>query len=352
MQDVSRFFVAPDRSIRDAVRTIDAAAQGIALVVDGERRLHGTVTDGDVRRAMLAGVDFSQPVSTLLAGRPWHPTTAPAGTPDAALLATMRRKSIRHIPVLDAEGRVVRLALFAELADDEPPLELQAVVMAGGFGSRLKPLTDTVPKPMLPVGDKPLLEHIVSQLSRAGIVDVHLTTHFMGEVIENHFRDGSDFGVRIRYVQEDRPLGTAGAIGLVDAADKPLLVMNGDLLTKVDFRAMLEFHRERGARMTVAVREHETQIPYGVVDVEGGLITGFREKPVLRHFINAGIYLIDRAMLAFLEPNERCDMPQFIMRLVAAGHRVASFPIHEYWMDIGQMRDYEKANDDHRKGAV
>jgi dTDP-glucose pyrophosphorylase len=334
---------------------IDRNAEGIALVVDEERRLIGTVTDGDIRRAILAGMDLDSPVQALLELRAptAHPSplTAPVGTPDAELLRMMNEYTLRHIPLLDETGRVVDVALLSDLVK-EYELPLTAVVMAGGYGTRLRPLTEEVPKPMLPVGGRPLLELIIEQLRQAGIRRVNLTTHYKGELIAQHFGDGRNFGLELHYVKEDQPLGTAGALGLLDSSDEPLLVINGDILTRVDFRAMLDFHREQEADMTVAVRQYEFRVPYGVIETDGIVITEISEKPVVRYFINAGIYLLNPGLCRFVPNGQPYDMPDLIKRLVAEGYRVVSFPIREYWLDIGCIEDYQKALADAENGEV
>ncbi len=339
--------VGVDATARDAMTAIDGNRGGIALVVDYAGRLVGTVTDGDIRRAMLADLSLETPVATILERqRELHeprpmPLTAPIGTPPAELVALMRSYDVRQIPLVDEDGRVQDLALLHELVDVEGP-PLRAVVMAGGFGTRLAPLTEDTPKPMLPVGDRPLLERIIEQLREAGIRHVNLTTHYRADVIAAHFGDGREHGVEIEYVPEERPLGTAGALGLVDA-DGPILVMNGDILTRLDFRAMHRFHDEHGAEMTVAVRPYEARVPYGLVELEDGRVTGISEKPLVRGFANAGIYLIGPGVRDLVEPGERLDMPQLIDRLVEAGRRVVGFPLREYWLDVGRLDDYERA---------
>lgn len=346
-RDLDRLFVSAEASIEDAMARIDSSASGIALVVAGDRRLVGTVTDGDIRRAMLAHISLEDPVALLLdrqralgESRPF-PLTASTGTSNAELVALMRRYDVRQIPIVDEEGCVVDLALLGDLIEpDGPPL--RAVVMAGGFGTRLGELTSETPKPMLPVGDRPLLERIVSQLRDAGITHVNLTTHYRAESIAAHFGDGRAFGVEIEYVSEDRPLGTAGALGLV-SGDSPLLVMNGDILTGIDFRAMHQFHEEHAADMTVALRPYELRVPYGVVELSGSAVEGISEKPLLRGFVNAGIYLVDPAAARLVSPGEALEMPELIERLVADGRRVVGFPLREYWLDIGRPDDYEQA---------
>jgi dTDP-glucose pyrophosphorylase/CBS domain-containing protein len=337
--------VAAGDSIRGAIETIDRHGKGIALVVDAEGRLNATVTDGDVRRAMLAGLSLDAPVGELLersGGGRGGPSTAAAGTSDADLVALMDAARVRQLPLLDGDGRVVDLAVLDDLVESALP-ELRAVVMAGGFGRRLAPLTDDVPKPMLPVGGRPLLEHIIDRLRDSGIRQVNVTTHYLGGVIESHFGDGSDFGVELEYVSEEQPLGTAGALGLVEG-DGPLLVMNGDLLTRIDVRALHRFHAEHEADMTVAVRPYDVTVPFGLVQLEEERVIAIEEKPLLRGFVNAGIYLVDAAVCRLVEAGEHLDMPELISRSVAAGLRVVGFPLREYWLDIGRLADYEQAH--------
>lgn len=350
----SLFCIAPQTSIREAIAVIDRNLRGIALVADGERHLLGTITDGDIRRAILDGVSLELPVTELLKRKPAayaRPLSAPADTDRVELLRIMQEKAIRQLPLLDAEGRVVDLVLLSDLLP-ETLLPLRAVVMAGGYGKRLRPLTEDLPKPMLPVGDRPLMEHIIDQLRDSGIRQVNVTTHFRPEKIKDHFGNGVEFGVEISYVSEDEPLGTAGALGLMEPASEPFLVINGDILTKVDFRAMLKFHREHEADLTVGIRQYELQVPYGVLECDGPLIKGVHEKPTYKFFVNAGIYLLDPTAQSYIPAGERFDMTDLIETLIAAGRRVVSFPIMEYWLDIGRPDDYEKAQADHDQGRI
>jgi len=345
--------IAATSSIRQAIACIDRNQHGIVLVVNAERRLLGTITDGDVRRAVLAGQDLEAPVAVLLARKPTspysQPVTAPLGTPPDALLQLMQERVIRQVPLLDDAGRVAGLCTIDELLPQRLP-PLQAVVMAGGFGARLQPLTDELPKPMLPVGDRPLMEHIVTQLRDAGIRQVSISTHYKPEAIVQHFGDGQKFGVHIDYVNEERPLGTAGALGLMPPWTSTLLVMNGDILTRLNYQSMLVFHQENRAVATVGVRQYDFQVPYGVVETDGVHIRRLSEKPRLQFFVNAGVYLLEPAAHQYIPHQERCDMTDLIDRLLADGRPIVSFPISEYWLDIGQHADYEKAQADFREG--
>lgn len=348
MDDLSRILIEESGTLRDAMAAIDRSGKGIALLVDGERRLVATVTDGDVRRAILAGITLDSPVDYLIARKPpkvREPVTASVDQDELELKEIMDARGVRHVPVLDGEGRVVRLAIREEL-EEGPELPISAVIMAGGFGTRLRPLTDDTPKPMLHIGGTPLLQRTVERLRRSGIRNVNLTTHYLPEKIHNHFGDGTDFGVRINYVEEEVPLGTAGALGLLPASDEPLLVMNGDILTGVDFQQLVKFHREHDAALTVGVRQYEFKVPYGVVQAEQGVVRALREKPKYEFLVNAGIYLLEPDVRGYIPADRRFDMTDLISALLKDGRKVVTFPIVEYWLDIGQIEDFQRAQQD------
>lgn len=355
MTDLNKIFISPHTSIRDAIAAIDRNLHGIVLVTDSEHHLIGTITDGDIRRALLAEENLSAPVTRLLArkaDRYAKPITAPLGTDREILLKVMQQKLVHQIPLVDREGRVCDLVTMEDLLPGHP-LPLQAVIMAGGFGTRLRPLTDDLPKPMLPVGNRPLMEKTIDQLKGSGIRKIHLTTHFKEEVITDHFQDGRDFGVEINYLKENEPLGTAGSLSLLEPTDDPILVINGDILSRVNYRAMLHFHQEHDASMTVGVRQYEFKVPYGVIATNGdGVVTEISEKPVVRNFVNAGIYLMNGRVLDLVPKDSPFDMPDLIQRLLERKSRVICFPIREYWVDIGQLEDYQKALLDAENGHV
>jgi dTDP-glucose pyrophosphorylase len=344
--ELESIFVTADGPIRETMACIDRNQMGIALVVDGERRLLGTLTDGDIRRAMLADLDIDAPVSTLLEEqrRRGHagPVTAGLDATPVELLDLMEHHSVRQVPLVNESGSVVDIALLDDLVKTDK-LPLRAVVMAGGFGTRLGELTAEMPKPMLQVGDRPLLERIIGQLRDAGIRRVNLTTHYRADTIADHFGDGAAFGVEIQYVNEDTPLGTAGSLGLLDQGDEPILVMNGDIVTRIDFGVMHRFHDEHRADMTVALRPYEVRVPYGIVETEGELVREVVEKPIVRAFVNAGIYLLNPEISRYVPSGERYDMTDLIRQLVADDRRVVGFPLREYWLDIGTLEDYEQA---------
>ena len=344
----AQILVGPDATIRRAIEAIDAGTGAhLALVVDAERRLLGTVTDGDVRRALLHGADLDAPVATIAHGEPV--TTAP-GAGEDELHALMERHSVEQIPIVE-EGRVVDVALLRDLAEHAWS-DHHVVLVAGGEGRRLRPLTEHVPKPMLPVGDRPLLERTIDRLRDAGVHRVAISTHHLADRIIDHFGNGAAHGVEVGYLSEDQPLGTAGALRLLGDVRDPMVVINGDVLTGVDFRGMLAYHREHGAAVTVGVRRCELQIPYGVLECDGPLIRGVCEKPRQSFLINAGVYLVEPTSLASIPEGRRFDMTDLMMALIAEGKRVVSFPIVEYWLDIGQPSDYEQAQVDIRMARL
>lgn len=344
--------VSPQTSIRDTIVVIDRYAKGIAVVVDEERHLLATVTDGDIRRAILAGIDLGQPIMQLKQRQLHAPVTALVGTPESEILAILQTRTIRHLPLLDEAGRVSGLAVVEDILRQNE-LPVTGVIMAGGYGKRLMPLTQAVPKPMLPLNGRPLLEHTLERLRQAGIRSVNVATHYLSDSIVNHFHDGSGFGVQLNYFQEEEPLGTAGALARMSSGTEPLLVMNGDVLTDVDVRSMLQFHREHRSDLTIGVRQYEIEVPFGVVETNGNAtVTGITEKPILRHFINAGIYLVHPDVCRLVPPNRYFDMPDLIRAVIESSGTVISFPIREYWLDIGHLEQYQKATADLESGVV
>jgi dTDP-glucose pyrophosphorylase len=343
--DSARFesiLVAPGASLREAIESIDAGAIEIALMVDYERRLLGTVTDGDVRRALLRGATLEDPVDPLVHR---DPITASEHSTSSELLELMTSRGVDQIPLMSGE-RVVDVAFIRDLVSAERGAPV--VLMAGGQGVRLRPLTERMPKPMLPVGDRPLLERVLEQVRDAGFSRVLMAVNYRAEVIEEHFGDGHSFGVEIDYLREDRPLGSAGALKLAGAElDEPFVVMNADLMTNVNLAALMRFHREEGNALTVGVRQYALELPYGVVELSGSQVVSLSEKPTHSFFVNAGVYAVDPSAVALVGNVERFDMTDIIGAALAAGRRVGGFAIREYWIDIGQLADYQRAESDH-----
>jgi dTDP-glucose pyrophosphorylase len=348
--------VSAETSIRATMAVIDQHGKGIALVVDEQQHLLATVTDGDIRRAILAGLDLNLPVMRLKKAEPnappASPITAALGATEVEILALMQLHVVRQVPLVDEEGKLCDLVMIDDLLK-EVDLPVTGVIMAGGYGKRLLPMTENLPKPMLPVNGRPLLEHMLDKLSKAGIRSVNVATHYLSDSIVNHFHDGSQFGVHLNYFQEAEPLGTAGALAKMSSATEPLLVLNGDILTDVDVRAMLHFHREHRSQLTIGVRQYDIEVPFGVVETNGNAkVSAITEKPVLRHFINAGIYLVDPSICRLVPKDRYFDMPDLIKAAISSGAMVISFPIREYWLDIGQLEQYQKAAADVAEGIV
>lgn len=332
--------ISSTTSVRDAIAAIDRSRRQIALVVDAEGRLEATVTDGDVRRGILRGVDLDGPVSQVMHTTP---TVVRQGEADAAVRRLIRERKLHHVPVLDATGRLVDLATVEELFG-VAPRDTRVVLMAGGLGTRLRPLTETIPKPMLPVGGKPLLEQIIAVFADQGFHRISISVNYRREMVQDHFGDGSRFGVEIDYIEEDRPMGTAGALSLLpERPTGPFIVMNGDLLVSLRFDALVRFHRDLGAAGTLVVREYEQQVPYGVVRTEGDLMVAIEEKPVARYYVNGGIYVLSPEALDRIEPGQPLDMPTLLTRLKDAGRPVGVYPLRDYWRDIGRIDDLEAA---------
>jgi len=336
--------VKPEATIVDALRVIDSEALRIALVVNDEQHLLGVVTDGDIRRGILNSLPLDTPVVEIMS---CSPTTASINTAKEQLVKLMESKSILAVPLLE-DNKVVGLETLHHLFE-EKTYQNPVFIMAGGFGTRLRPLTDNCPKPMLKIGNKPILETVIRSFIKAGFENFYISTHYMPEQIQNHFGDGTELGVNINYVYEEAPLGTGGALGLLPSdlpQDLPLIMMNGDVLTKVDFERLLDFHNDNEADATMCVREYDYQIPYGVINGEGNKITSMVEKPIQRFFVNAGIYVVSPTVIQSVPKNHHIDMPTLLEQHMNERDNILMFPIHEYWLDIGRMDDFNRAQAD------
>ena len=341
MKNWESVLVAPQTSLEDAIATLDRGALRITMVVDDGCRLLGTLTDGDVRRALLRHLPLDVPVSQIMC---ITPKVARHNWDRDRVLAVMESAELLQLPVVDDGGRVVGLETLHGLLDKRQ-LNNPVFLMAGGFGTRLHPLTQDCPKPLLKVGDKPILELILEGFIKAGFHRFFISTHYLPEMVREYFGDGSRWGVSIRYTHEERPLGTGGALGLLphDEIDAPLFVMNGDLLTTLNYRKLLDFHLDNPSLATMCVREFEYQVPYGVVESEGHMLRSMVEKPIQKFFVNAGVYVLSPELVKSVQPGTRIDMPTLLERSIAAGNSVTVFPVHEYWLDIGRMEDFKRA---------
>ena len=335
----------PSAQLVDAVSVIERNRRRIAIVVDEDGRLLGTLTDGDIRRCLLSGGALDTPVSVAMNSKP---LSAPVGSPDSYLLDIMKRGNILALPLVDEAGGFVKVLHLWDIRAAEGECEKAnfafAVIMAGGEGLRLRPITDNIPKPMVDIGGVPLLERQIQRLADARIKRVYISVNYLSHLIEEYFGDGSSFGVEIRYLREVQKLGTCGALSLLlERPDEPILVMNGDILTTSDFRSLSEFHRNNNAELTVAAVEYNVNIPFGVIQNEGIAIQALVEKPSQRFFCNAGIYVVSPAALDHIPREQYFNMTDLVASCLAVQKSVVAFPVHEYWNDIGTHMDLEKA---------
>jgi dTDP-glucose pyrophosphorylase len=338
-------FITETTPLIETLRRIDQGNLQLA-VVERDGKIVGTVTDGDVRRALLNGTGLDARVE-LVMNR--NPISALIGISNMAALTLMRRHSIHQLPIVDADGRVVDVKLIDDLAAS-PQSDHWVVLMAGGLGSRLKPLTDDIPKPLIRIGDKPILETVLGGFVKAGFGKFYISVNYRADMIRDYFGDGSAWGVKISYLEEPERLGTAGALSLLPERPKqPFFVMNGDLLTTVNFEQMLKYHREHQAFSTVCVREHSVTVPFGVVEFDDHRLKGIREKPTHKYFVNAGVYLLNPDVLDYLAANEVVDMPALIERTIAQGKPSVVFPLREYWIDVGRLDDLQRASDEFQR---
>jgi len=344
MNQINNVIVSPTDSILKTIEIIDASNLQIALVIDESGKLLGTVTDGDVRRGILKGIRVEEPVRKIMNA---HPTVIKGSETRENTLALMKQKQIRHIPVVDDNNRLIHLEVLDQILLPKEQ-DNWVVLMAGGLGTRMQPLTNDYPKPMLKVGNKPLLETIIEGFMKSGFRRFYLSVNYKAEMIKEYFGDGSQWGAEIRYIYENKRMGTAGALGLLPERPKePFFVMNADLLTNINFQQILDFHSERKVHATMCIREYQQQIPYGVVLLEKCKFMGIDEKPIQMYFINAGIYVLDPSCLDFIPQGEYFDMPSLFKKLNNQLREIIAFPIREYWVDIGQMGDFIRANDEY-----
>jgi dTDP-glucose pyrophosphorylase len=331
-------------NIKEALQIIDNGALQIALVVDEENRLLGTITDGDIRRGILKGVDLNDSVEKIYFK---NPTFAKIGEAKESILNKALSKKIHQIPVVDNKNRVIGIKEIEEFI--KPSIKSNRVIlMVGGLGTRLRPLTEKTPKPMLKVGDKPILQTIIEKFAEYGYTNITLSVNYKSEIIQNYFGNGEDFGVKIEYVFEDKRMGTAGALSLLkEKPEEPFFVMNGDILTNVNFEHLHQFHSENSSMATMCVREYDFQVPYGVVNIENEKIISIEEKPIHNFFVSAGIYMLSPEALKDIPEDEFYDMPTLFEKLIVKEKNVSSFPLREYWLDIGRVEEYQKANEEY-----
>lgn len=341
-KDHFQFHIRAEDSIQQAIQVIESGTSQIALVVGENGKLLGTATDGDIRRGFLRGIGLDGTVREVM--NP-HPTTAHISTPKKDLMELMTSCSIRQVPLVDGDGRVAGLELLDRLLGAPALLDNCAIILAGGRGTRLRPLTSDTPKPLLKIGGRPVLALIIQQLRAHGIHRIYISLNYLGNQIKEYLGDGRDLEVSIEYLVEPEPLGTAGPISLMPKpAELPFLVVNGDLVTKVNFENLIRFHQEGGFSLTAGVKEISQQLPFGVVVTDGEQIVGLHEKPIETRLVNTGVYAMDPNILELVPRNTYYDMNTLIDSLIADPEKtVGAFVIHEYWMDIGTPADYLRA---------
>lgn len=343
MTNLKKFIVFETSSIFDAIKHITDQGTQFAIVVGEDYVLRGTLTDGDIRKGILQGIDLKGSVTTIMNQTPKYLTQ---GYDQSQLIKILSKYKVRQLPVVDSNMKVTDVYLNGEhfygIERSNP-----VVIMAGGLGSRLGDLTSNCPKPLLKIGNKPILEIILENFIEHGFRRFYFSVNYMSEQIERYFEDGKEWGVSITYIRETTKLGTAGSLSLASFdRDEPIFIMNGDLLTKVNFTQLLEFHLSSKADGTMCVRKYDFQVPYGVIETDGDSISKIVEKPVHAFFVNAGIYVLNPDFLDYIPQNQYMDMPSLFEKAKAKAHSLKVFPIHEYWLDIGRLEDFEKAQMD------
>lgn len=346
MKNINKILLKPNSTIKEALKIIDSGAMQIALVIDGKKKLIGTVSDGDIRRALLNNLTLDDSIETIIFK---SPTVCNIEDTKEKILEVAVSKKIYQIPIVDSNGQLVGIEEVDELL--KPSIKSNKVVlMVGGLGTRLRPLTEHTPKPMLKVGNKPILETIILNFKKYGFTNIVLCVSYKSEIIKDYFGDGTNFGVSIEYVHENKRMGTAGALSLIkDKLNEPFFVMNGDLLTNINFEHMMNYHLSHDALATMGVREYDFQVPYGVVNVNNENIISIEEKPIHNFFVSGGVYVLSNDALNYIPHDEFYDMPTLFESLIKNDLKSISFPIREYWLDIGRMEEYEKANNEYHK---
>lgn len=341
--NIDAIFVYKNYSIRQTLEVLDFGAKGIVLIVDEEKKLLGTITDGDIRRALLKGLSLDDSVETVVH---FNPVSIKNDMTKEEIKDIFIKKALKVIPIVNENNAVIDLITINDILLPSGK-ENQVIIMAGGLGTRLKDLTKEIPKPMLKVGQDPMLQHIINNFKQYGYNKMLLSVNYKSEIIENYFQDGFAYGVKINYIKETRRLGTAGGIKLAkNYIDNPFFVINGDIFTNLNVENMMRFHMENNYDITVGTRKHSFQIPYGVIDFEDNNIIALQEKPIIEYLINGGIYCVNPDLIDYIPDDEYFEITDLINICIKNGRRVGSYEIKDYWMDIGKIEDYNKINRD------
>lgn len=346
MKNYKNVFLKPTSTIKEALKIIDSGAMKIAIVVDTDDKLLGTITDGDIRRGLLNNLSLDDSIEPIIFKTP---TVANINDSKEEVLKKALAKKIHQIPIVDDENFVIGIKEIEELVKPQIK-DNKVILMVGGLGTRLRPLTEKTPKPMLKVGDKPILQTIVEKFAEYGYINIIMCVNYKSQIIKDFFGDGSEFGVKIEYILEKDRMGTAGALSLLkDKPTEPFFVMNGDLLTNVNFENLHDYHMNNNSIATMCVREYDFQVPYGVVNLDKNKIVSIEEKPLHKFFVSAGIYMLSPNAIEYIPKNEFYDMPTLFEKLISENKNTVSFPLREYWLDIGRMEEFEKANNEYHK---
>lgn len=343
MYKIDEIKISQNASIKEALGIIDKGAMKVAVVLSASNELIGVLSDGDIRRALLKGMSLDDSVSSIINK---SPVTASINDTKERILELANEKRLHQIPII-SNGKLVGIQDIREfLAPQSKPNKV--ILMVGGLGTRLRPLTNDIPKPMLDVGNKPILHTIVENFAKYGYTDIIMCVNYKSEMIKEYFGDGSSFGVKIEYILEEKRMGTAGALSLLKERPKDdFFAMNGDLLTNVNFEYLHEYHKDSNALASICIRKYEMQVPYGVVNVRANKVTSIQEKPTQSFFVSAGIYMFSPIVLDFIPKNTFYDMPTLFDDLLKHNFPIHPFPIREYWLDIGRMDEYRRANDEY-----
>jgi dTDP-glucose pyrophosphorylase/predicted transcriptional regulator len=346
-KDWKKIILKSNSTMKEAIKVLNDEALRIIMVVDNNQKLIGTIADGDIRRAIFDHKDMKVHLGEIMHKTP---ITISDQLSEKQVISLMKEKDVLQIPILDSEGIVMGLKTLQNTYDVEVH-ENTVFLMAGGFGTRLQPLTENVPKPLLKIGASPILEIILKQLIDSGFRNFVISTHYKAQMLKDYFGDGSKWDVNISYVYEESPLGTAGSLGLLPKKnnDLPVLIMNGDLLTKVDFNSFLNFHNNQNGVASMCVREYDIEVPFGVVESVNQKLTNILEKPTHKFFVNAGIYILSQSLIDKLDGLARIDMTTLLENQIKEGLEVNIFPLHEYWLDIGHLEQFEQANRDSKR---
>jgi dTDP-glucose pyrophosphorylase len=346
MKDIQNIKLSKNASIEEALRVIGDGAMQIALIVDKSDKLIGTLTDGDIRRGLLKGLDLKSSIKSIIFKTP---TIAKKSDTKEMILKLAISKKLNHMPIIDESGKVIGIQEISQLVIPNEKKN-KVILMVGGLGERLGSLTKNTPKPMLKVGNKSILETIVESFKGYGYTNIVMCLNYKSEIIQDYFGDGSEFGVNIEYILEKKRMGTAGALSLLkDNSKEPFFVMNGDLLTNVNFEKIHEFYLSNNAQALMCVREYESQVPYGVINIKNTKIVSVVEKPTQKFFVNAGIYMLSPEVLKHIPKNEFYNMTTLFEKLIDKDENTISFPLDGYWLDIGRFEEYKKANEEYNE---